>query len=129
MNKAKLKTYSLGLIKERIEYYMDLILYHLDAMSKGGTYRDILIAKNKIKSLKVRLKRAITVFLETEYEDDHYDSYKGNHVEWLNEKLLKLGQHSDEFLHRFVRNIIDPSLTFECECTFSYGNQVVHIKV
>lgn len=129
MNKTKLKSYSLGLTKERIEYYMGLILYHLDAMSKGGTYRDILIAKNKIKSLRVRLKRAITVFLETEYEDDHYDSYKGNHVEWLNEKLLKLGQHSDEFLHRFVRNIIDPSLTFECELTFSYGDQVVHIKV
>ena len=129
MNKAKLKTYSLGLIKERIEYYMGLILYHLNTMSKGGTYRDILIAKNKIKSLRVRLKRAITVFLETEYEDDHYDSYKGNHVEWLNEKLLKLGQHSDEFLHRFVRNIIDPSLTFECEFTFLYGDQVVHIKV
>lgn len=129
MNKAKLKTYSLGLTKERIEYYMGLILYYLDAMSKGGTYKDILIAKNKIKSLRVRLKRAITVFLETEYEDDHYDSYKGNHVEWLNEKLLKLGQHSDEFLHRFVRNIIDPSLTFECEFTFLYGDQVVHIKV
>ena len=129
MNKAKLKTYSLGLIKEHIEYYIGLILYHLDAMSKGGTYRDILITKNKIKSLRVRLKRAITVFLETEYEDDHYDSYKGNHVEWLNEKLLKLGQHSDEFLHRFVRNIIDPSLTFECEFTFLYGDQVVHIKV
>ena len=47
MNKAKLKTYSLGLTKERIEYYMGLILYHLDAMSKGGTYRDIFIAKNK----------------------------------------------------------------------------------
>lgn len=129
MNKAKLKTYSLGLTKERIEYYMSLILYHLDAMSKGGTYKDILIAKNKIKSLRVRLKRAITVFLETEYEDDHYDSYKGNHVEWLNDELLKLGQHSDEFLHRFVRNIIDPSLTFECEFTFLYGDQVVHIKV
>lgn len=129
MNKAKLKTYSLGLTKERIEYYMSLILYHLDAMSKCGTYKDILIAKNKIKSLRVRLKRAITVFLETEYEDDHYDSYKGNHVEWLNDELLKLGQHSDEFLHRFVRNIIDPSLTFECEFTFLYGDQVVHIKV
>lgn len=129
MNKAKLKSYSLGLTKERIEYYMVLILYYLDAMKEGGTYRDILIAKNKIKSLRVRLKRAITVFLETEYEDDHYDSYKGNHVEWLNEKLLKLGQHSDEFLHRFVRNIIDPNLIFECELTFSYGDQVVHIKV
>ena len=85
--------------------------------------------QRKIKSLRVRLKRAITVFLETEYEDDHYDRYKGNHVEWLNDELIKLGQHSDEFLHRFVENIIDPSLTFECEFTFLYGDQVVHVKV
>ena len=129
MNKAKLKTYSLGLIKERIEYYMDLILYHLDAMSKDNTYGNILIAKNKIKSLRVRLKRAITVFLETEYEDDHYDVYRGNHIKWLDDKLIQLGQTSDSFLDRFVRNILNPSLTFECELTFLYGNQVVHIKV
>ena len=129
MNRAKLKTYSLGLTKERIEYYMGLILYYLDAMSKGGTYRDILITKNKIKSLRIRLKRAITVFLETEYEDDHYDVYRGNHIKWLDDKLIQLGQTSDSFLGRFVRNILNPNLTFECELTFLYGNQVVHIKV
>lgn len=129
MNKNKLKTYSLGLTRERIEYYMILIIHYLNVMKEGGKYRDILIAQHKVKNLRVRLKRAITVFLETEYEDDHYDSYKGNHVEWLNDELIKLGQHSDEFLHRFVRNIIDPSLTFECEFTFLYGDQVVHIKV
>lgn len=122
MNKAKLKTYSVNQIRNLIEHYMVLILYYLDAMKEGGKYRDILTALHKVRSLKVRLKRTIEVHLNN-------DQYKEDHVEWLNEKLLKLGQHSDEFLHRFVRNIIDPSLTFECEFTFLYGDQVVHIKV
>ena len=122
MNKAKLKTFSMNQRRDLIEYYMVLILYYLDAMSKNNTYGDILIAKNKIKSLRVRLKRVIEVHLNN-------DKYREDHIDWLNEKLLKLGQHSDEFLHRFVRNIVDPSLTFECEFTFSYGDQVVHIKV
>ena len=52
MNKAKLKTYSVNQRRNLIEYYMSLILYHLDTMSKGGTYRDILITKNKIKNSK-----------------------------------------------------------------------------
>lgn len=122
MNKAKLKTFSVNQRRDLIEYYMVLILYYLDAMSKNNTYGNILIAKNKIKSLRVRLKRIIEVHLNN-------DQYREDHIDWLNEKLLKLGQHSDEFLHRFVRNIIDPSLTFECEFTFLYGDQVVHIKV
>lgn len=122
MNKAKLKTYSVNQRRNLIEHYMVLILYYLDAMKEGGTYRDILIAQHKVRSLKVRLKRVIEVYLNN-------DQYKEDHIDWLNEKLLKLGQHSDEFLHRFVRNIIDPSLTFECEFTFLYGDQVVHIKI
>lgn len=101
---------------------MVLILYYLDAMKEGGKYKDILTALHKVRSLKVRLKRAIEVHLNN-------DQYKEDHIDWLNEKLLKLGQHSDEFLHRFVRNIIDPSLMFECEFTFLYGDQVIHIKV
>lgn len=122
MNKAKLKTYSVNQKRNLIEHYMVLILYYLDAMKKGGTYRDILTALHKVRSLKVRLKRVIEVHLNN-------NQYKEDHIDWLNEKLLKLGQHSDEFLHRFVRNIIDPSLAFECEFTFLYGDQVVHIKV
>lgn len=122
MNKAKLKTYSVNQRRNLIEHYMVLILYYLDIMKEGGTYKDILTALHKVRSLKVRLKRTIEVHLSN-------DQYKEDHVEWLNEKLLKLGQHSDEFLHRFVRNIIDPSLMFECEFTFLYGDQVVHIKV
>lgn len=122
MNKAKLKTFSMNQRRDLIEYYMVLILYYLDAMSKDNTYENILIAKNKIKSLRVRLKRVIEVHLNN-------DQYKEDHIDWLNDKLLKLGQTSDSFLDRFVRNILDPNLTFECEFTFSYGNQVVHIKV
>ena len=122
MNKAKLKTYSVNQRRNLIESYMVLILYYLDAMKEGGKYKDILTALHKVRSLKVRLKRVIEVHLNN-------DQYKEDHIDWLNEKLLKLGQHSDEFLHRFVRNIIDPSLTFECELTFLYGDQVVHIKI
>lgn len=122
MNKAKLKTFSVNQRRDLIEYYMVLILYYLDAMSKNNTYGNILIAKNKIKSLRVRLKRAIEVHLNN-------DKYREDHIKWLDDKLVQLGQTSDSFLDRFVRNIINPNLTFECECTFSYGNQVVHIKV
>lgn len=129
MNKAKLKTYSLGLTRERIEYYMILIIHYLEAMRKGGTYADILIAQRKIKNLRVRLKRTIAVFLETEYEDDHYDSYKGNHVKWLEDELVKLGEIPDSFLDRFIKNIINPEITFECEFTFLYGDQTVHMYV
>lgn len=122
MNKAKLKTFSMNQRRDLIEYYMVLILYYLDAMSKNNTYENILTAKNKVKSLRVRLKRIIEVHLNN-------DQYGEDHIKWLKDKLIKLGQTSDSFLDRFVRNILDPNLTFECEFTFSYGNQVVHIKV
>lgn len=122
MNKAKLKTFSVNQRRDLIEYYMVLILYYLDAMSKDSTYGNILIAQRKIKSLRVRLKRVIEVHLNN-------DQYKEDHIKWLKDKLIKLGQTSDSFLDRFVRNILDPNLTFECEFTLSYGDQVVHIKV
>lgn len=122
MNKAKLKTFSVNQRRDLIEYYMVLISYYLDTMSKNNTYGDILIAKNKIKSLRVRLKRVIEVHLNN-------DQYREDHIKWLKDKLIKLGQTSDSFLDRYIRNILDPNLTFECECTFLYGNQVVHIKV
>ena len=105
-----------------IEYYMVLILYYLDAMKKGGKYKDILTALHKVRSLKVRLKRVIEVHLNN-------DQYREDHIKWLDDKLAQLGQTSDSFLGRFVRNTINPSLTFECEFTFSYGDQVVHIKI
>ena len=122
MNKAKLKTFSVNQRRDLIEYYMVLILYYLDAMSKDNTYENILTAQHKVKSLRVRLKRVIEVHLNN-------DKYREDHIKWLKDKLIKLSQTSDSFLDRFVRNILDPNLTFECECTFSYGNQVVHIKV
>lgn len=122
MNKAKLKTFSMNQRRDLIEYYMVLILYYLDAMGKNNTYENILIAQHKVKSLRVRLKRVIEVHLNN-------DKYKEDHIKWLKDKLIKLGQTSDSFLDRFVRNIINPNLTFECEFTFSYGDQVVHIKV
>lgn len=122
MNKAKLKTFSMNQRRDLIEYYMVLTLYYLDAMSKNNTYENILIAQHKVKSLRVRLKRVIEVHLNN-------DQYREDHIKWLKDKLIKLGQTSDSFLDRFVRNIINPNLTFECEFTFSYGNQVVHIKV
>lgn len=122
MNKTKLKTFSMNQRRDLIEYYMVLILYYLDAMSKDSTYENILTAQHKVKSLRVRLKRVIEVHLNN-------DQYREDHIKWLKDKLIKLGQTSDSFLDRFVRNILDPNLTFECEFTFSYGDQVVHIKV
>lgn len=122
MNKAKLKTYSVNQRRNLIEYYMVRILYYLDAMSKDNTYGDILIAKNKIKSLRVRLKRVIEVHLNN-------DKYREDHIKWLDDKLAQLGQTSDSFLGKFVRNTLNPNLTFECELAFSYGDQVVYIKV
>lgn len=122
MNKAKLKTYSVNQRRDLIEHYMVLILYYLNAMNNDAEWEDILIAQHKVNRLRVRLKRTIEVLLNN-------DQYKEDHIDWLDNTLVQLSQTSDSFLDRFVRNIIDPNLTFECEYTFSYGNQVVHIKV
>ena len=122
MNKAKLKTYSVNQRRDLIEYYMVLILYYLNVMNDDAKWEDILVAQHKVNRLRVRLKRTIEVLLNN-------DQYKKDHIDWLDNTLVQLCQTSDSFLDRFVRNILNPNLTFECEYAFSYGNQIVHIKV
>lgn len=122
MNKAKLKTYSMNQRRDLIEYYMILILHYLNAMNGDAKWEDILIAQHKVNRLRVRLKRAIEVHLSN-------DQYKEDHIDWLDNKLVQLGQTSDSFLDRFIRSIINPTLTFECEVTFSRYGQVIHVKV
>ena len=105
LRKIKLKTYSMNQRRDLIEYYMVLILYYTKFMSKqDASYKDIIYAQHKVNRLRTRLKRVIEVHLNN-------DSYKEDHIKWLNEKVIKLD--GSGLLDRIIKKIVNPSIKID----------------